>query len=255
MRVGQIYPMGALAGASLLGALGVTWHMRFVIVGAGRVGMRTARVLREEGHEVVLVEPEKKKVDRLRNEGFEVVQGDGTQEDLLLDLDLDATEGLAALSGDAVVNLTACMIAKAHNCRTVLRVGDDYQEYILRKYASDVDEVIYPERLGAIVAKNALLGGNIKAIADVAQNVQLVQLTVTEESPMRGYTLSELELPSDARLLAFGKADGGLDLPKPDQSLEEGDRLVVIANFDRLSDVRRIIVGDTSRATARAGGG
>ena len=35
--------------------------MRFVIIGAGRVGLRTARVLREEGHEVVLVENDTKK--------------------------------------------------------------------------------------------------------------------------------------------------------------------------------------------------
>lgn len=227
--------------------------MQFVIVGAGRVGMRTARVLRDEDHGVVLIEPDEKKVERLQKEGFDVVRGDGTQEDLLLDLDLPAVDGLAALTGDAVVNLTACMIAKAHDCRTVLRVDDDYREYILRKYASDVDEVIYPERLGAIVAKNALIGGNIRAIADIAQNVQLVELTVTRASPMRGYTLSELELPSDSRVLAFGKADGALDLPEPDQSLEEGDRLVVIADFDQLSDVRRIIVGDTSRAPAQAG--
>ncbi len=41
----------------------------------------------------------------------------------------------------------------------------------------DVDEVIYPERLGAIAAKNALMGGTVRAIADVAQNIQLLELT------------------------------------------------------------------------------
>jgi trk system potassium uptake protein TrkA len=105
-----------------------------------------------------------------------------------------------------MTNLIACMIARAHNCRTVLRVRTDYQEYVFRKYASDIGEVIYPERLGAIAAKNALMGGDIRAIADIAQDVQLVELTVTESSPMRGYTLSELELPGGSRLLGYGKA-------------------------------------------------
>lgn len=228
--------------------------MRFVIVGAGRVGMRTARVLREEGHDVVVVEPDETKVERLREEGFDVVQGDGSREEILLDIGLDDADGLGALSGDLVVNLTACMIAKGHGCRTVLRVDNDDREYVLRKYASDVDEVIYPERLGAILAKNALLGGNSHAIADIAPNVQLVEFTVTEVSPMRGYTLNELELPADSRLIAFGKADGPVELPQDDESIEVGDRLVVIADFDRLEDVRRIIVGETGRATAHAGG-
>lgn len=227
--------------------------MRFVIVGAGRVGMRTARVLRDEGHEVVLVEPDEPKVERLEEEGFEVVHGDGGDEETLLDLGLDDADGLAAVSGDLVTNFVACMIAKAHDCRTVLRVDDDYREYVVRKYASDVDEVIYPERLGAIAAKNALVGGNIRAVADIAYNLQLVELTVTPDSPMRGYTLSELELPADSRVLAFGKDDGPLQLPDADVSLAAGDRLVVIADFSVLQDVEQIIVGESGRAVARGG--
>jgi trk system potassium uptake protein TrkA len=227
--------------------------MRFVIVGAGRVGMRTARVLREEDHDVALIEPEETKVERLRDEGFEVVQGDGSDEETLDTVGLEDADGLAGLSGDFTVNVIACMIAKSHNCRTVLRVDDDYREYVISKYASDVDEVIYPERLGAIAAKNALVGGNVRAVADIAQNLQLVQLTVTEDSPMRGYTLSELELPADARVLAFGKASESLALPTGDVSLEVGDRVVVIADFSVLQDVQQIIVGGNDHAVAAGG--
>jgi trk system potassium uptake protein TrkA len=192
-------------------------------------------------------------MDRLSKEGFETVQGDGAAEELLLDLDIGSADGLAALTSDLSTNFVACMIAKAHDCRTVLRVNNDYREYIVRKHSQDVDEVVYPERLGAVVAKNALLGGTIHAIADIAPTVQLLELTVTEESPMRGYTLSELELPSDARVLGFGKAGGRMCLPEPDQSLELGDRLIVITDYDVLEDVRQIIVGQTP-PMATAGG-
>ncbi|MFC7228079.1 TrkA family potassium uptake protein [Salinirubellus salinus] len=227
--------------------------MRFIIVGAGRVGMRTARVLREEDHEVVLVEPQRARVERLAEEGFTVVEGDGSDEEVLLDLDLDSADGLAALTGDLTVNFVACMIAKAHDCRTVLRADSDYREYVVRKYSQDVDEVVYPERLGAVVAKNALLGGNIHAIADISPTVQLVELTVTESSPVRGYTLSEVELPADARLLGFGKAGGRMNLPEPDQSLELGDRVIVIADYDVLQDVRQLVVGQTAPVAAAGG--
>lgn len=224
--------------------------MRFVIVGAGRVGMRTARVLRDEGHEVVLIEPDQTKVERLKSEGFEVIQGDGSNEDTLVDVGIQSADGIAALSGDLTVNHLACLIGKAHGCRTVLRVDDDYREGILRKYATQVDEVIYPEQLGAILAKNALMGGSIRAIADVAGDVQVLELTVGEASPMRGYTLSELELPADARMLAFRKAGGTYFLPEADESLEEGDAVAVCASFDAMSDTRRIIVGETGTAAA-----
>ena len=228
--------------------------MRFVIIGSGRVGLRTARVLREEGHEVTLVERDANKVERARNDDFEVVEGDGGREDVLTQADLESADAVGALTGDLNVNFAACMVGKHYDCRTVLRIDEDYREDIYRKFASDVDEVVYPERLGAIGAKNALLGGSITAIADVAQSLQIVMITVTEQSPMNGYTLSEVSLPANARILAFGKADAPLGIPLPDDSLEAGDRVAVLAEFSELEDVRQLLVGETAAAAAVAGG-
>jgi trk system potassium uptake protein TrkA len=76
----------------------------------------------------------------------------------------------------------------------------------------------------------------------------VVELTITDESPMQGYSISELELPADSRLLAFGKRDEPMGIPFPDDSLETGDRIAVLADFEVLEDVRRILVGDASRA-------
>ncbi|MFB6146087.1 MAG: TrkA family potassium uptake protein [Halobacteriaceae archaeon] len=218
--------------------------MRFVIVGAGRVGLRTARVIKSEGHDVTVIEVDHDKAKRCENEGFDCIRGDASDEDVLLQADLDSADAVGALTGDLNVNFLVCMIAKAHDCRTVLRIDEDYRENIYQKYATEVDEIVYPERLGAIGAKNALLGGTVTAIADLAERLQIVQFTVTEPSPMRGYSISELELPAGARLLAFGKRDSPLRLPMPDESLETGDRIVVLAEFEALDDVRQILVGE-----------
>jgi trk system potassium uptake protein TrkA len=210
--------------------------------------MRTTRTLADSGHEVVLVERDEAAAAVAREEGFEVVVGDGAIEETLVEAGIDTADALGALTSDLNDNFVACMIAKQRGCRTVMRVDEGYREGIYRKYADDVDEVVHPERLGAIVAKNALLGGNIRAIADIAQDLQLVEFTITEASPMRGYTLSELELPGESRLLAFGKADEPFGIPDLDESLATGDRLVVLTAFDTLGDVREIIAGDTGAA-------
>jgi trk system potassium uptake protein len=224
--------------------------MRFIIVGGGRVGLRTARVLSSEGHEVTIVERDPDMAERARNEGYEVVEGDGSRESMLTEAGIAEADAFGALTSDLNVNFAACMIANHHGCRTVMRIDEDYREEIYRKYANEVNEVIYPERLGAIGAKNALLGGSVRAIADIAQNLQVVELTVQPGSPMRGYTLSEIELPADATFLAFGKEDQPMAIPSPDESLEAGDRLAVLADFGVLDDVRQLIVGNGQRAPA-----
>lgn len=222
--------------------------MLYVIVGSGRVGLRTARALRESDHEVVVVEQSHERAERARTDGFDVIEGDGSLEGTLQDAGLETADALGGLTGNLNTNFAACLIADHYDCRTVMRIDEDYREEIYRKYADEVDEVVYPERLGAIAAKNALMGGSVRAIADVAHDVQLVELTITDASPVRGYSISELELPANTRLLAFGKADEPLTVPTDDVSLERGDRLVVVAGFDVLGDVRNIVVGETGRA-------
>ena len=219
--------------------------MRFVIIGAGRVGLRTARVLREEGHQVTLVERDRDRAEYARDADFEVIDGDGSREDVLREAGIEDADGLGALTSDLNVNFAACSIAKHNRTWTVLRVDEDYREGVYQEYADEVDEVVYPERLGAIGAKNALLGGSIRAIADIAQHLQVVLMTVTEESPMRGYTIEEVQLPANATIIAFGKAEASMGLPLSDDTLAVGDRLAVLADFDVLEEVRQLIVGET----------
>ncbi len=224
--------------------------MRFVIIGAGRVGLRTARVLRDEGHDVTLAERDPDYAARARNRGFEVVEGDGSHESVLEEAGVGEADALGALTGDLNTNFAACLVAKHHGCRTVMRIDEDYREGIYQRYADEVDEVVYPERLGAIAAKNALLGGSIRAIADVAQHLQVVVFTVSEASPMRGYSIEEVELPAQARILAFGKAGEAMKIPLADDSLETGDRVAVLADFDVLGEVRQLLVGEDVAASA-----
>ncbi|ERH07394.1 MAG: K+ transport system, NAD-binding component [Halonotius sp. J07HN4] len=228
--------------------------MQFVLIGAGRVGLRTARVLREEGHDVTVIEPDPAIADRGREAGFAVIEGDGSRESVLESAGVDDADAVGALTGDLNVNFAACLIGTHHGCRTVMRIDEDYREGIYQQYADEVDEVVYPERLGAIGAKNALLGGSLTAIADVAQNLQILRITIPEESPIRGYTLSEVALPAESRILAFGKGDEPMGIPLPDNSIEAGDSVAVLADFSELAAVRQLLVGEKPSTAVAAGG-
>jgi trk system potassium uptake protein TrkA len=220
--------------------------MRFVIIGAGRVGMRTARVLRDEGHEVVLIEPEKTKVERLRDEGFEVVQGDGSDEEVLEEAGVGSAEAVAGLTGDLNTNFSACVIGDAHGCRTVLRVDEDVSDELYEKYAASVDEIIYPERLGAAGAKTALLGGDFNVLADLTERLSIASVTVPDGSPFIGKRVVEVELPSDAHIYAHGRAHEPMSIPLPQTEIEAGDSVAVMAAPDGLDDVRASLRGEAS---------
>ena len=206
--------------------------MKFLIVGYGRVGSRTARILVEEGHDVVIVDEDPDRVERARNDGFEAVRGSGDNEGVLVDAGIDECDAIGSFTPDLNVNFAACMVGDFHGCRTVLRIDEDYREEIYEKYAESVDEIIYPERLGAAGAKTAMLGGNFNVIADLATNLQLTVLEIREGSPAVGKRLTELDLPDGARIYAQGRADEPLTIPLPGTELAVGDEVAVIVAAD-----------------------
>jgi trk system potassium uptake protein TrkA len=222
--------------------------MKFVIVGFGRVGRRTARILQSEGHEVVLVEQDSARADRARETGLEVVVGDGADEAVLERAGLDEADAVAGLTGDINANFSACVVGGSHGCRTVLRVGEDVSDDVYEKYAAEVDEIIYPERLGAAGAKTALLGGDFNVLADLTENLSIASVRIPENSPAIGERVVDFDLPEDARIYAHGRADESMTVPLPQTVIEADDSIAIMADPAVLEEVRAHLRGEETAA-------
>jgi trk system potassium uptake protein len=105
--------------------------MRTVIIGAGEVGSNTARMLSEEGHDVVLIEQDEKLVERA-SEHLDalVIHGNGASPRLLAEAGIEKAELLVAASSSDEANIIACLAAKARGVsRTVARIHNpDYYD-------------------------------------------------------------------------------------------------------------------------------
>ncbi len=225
--------------------------MTYVIVGGGRVGLRTARTLAEQGYDVVIVERDPDKARRAREDGFAVVEGDGADADVLEEAGIAEAEAVAGLTGDLNVNFAACMLGAEHGVRTILRIDEDYREAIYEKYADEVDEIVYPEQLGAMGAKTALLGGNFNLIADLTEELQLLSVTIPAGSPAIGKRVTELEdtMGIDAaRLYAHGRRRQAMTIPLPGTEVEAGDQVALIAERDAVEAVRSTLLGESAAA-------
>jgi len=222
--------------------------MKFVIVGFGRVGMRTARILQSEGHEVTIVDNDPIKVDRAKEEGFTVVEGDGADEGTLERANIADADAIGALTGDLNTNFSACMLGKHHGLRTALRIDEDYRQEIYEKYAEDVDEIIYPERLGAAGAKTALMGGDFNVLADLTEELSVATVTIPEGSPLVGRRVVDVDLQGDAHIYAHGRADEPMEIPLPQTEIEAGDNVALMSAPEDLQEIRGFLRGEEAAA-------
>jgi trk system potassium uptake protein TrkA len=189
------------------------------------------------------------KAGRAQKAGFTVVEGDGSDAGVLAEAGIAEATAVAGLTGDLNVNFAACMLGVEHGTRTILRIDQDYKEAIYEKYADEVDEIVYPEQLGAMGAKTALLGGNFNTIADLTEELELLTITIPNETPAVGKRvrglMDGLDIPQ-ARVYAHGRARDALTIPLPGTKIEAGDRIAVIAEREVVEAVQSRMAGQSA---------
>jgi Trk K+ transport system NAD-binding subunit len=123
-----------------------------LILGGGRVGRRVAEQLSEDRNTVTVIELDPERCEQVSPKVHRVIEGDGTDSEVLASLDLDAADVFAALTNDTEVNLGACETVHemAPDVQTMVRISrDGEQDYGHRRF---VDDVVYPAAAGAQTA-------------------------------------------------------------------------------------------------------
>jgi trk system potassium uptake protein TrkA len=212
--------------------------LRVVVAGGGRVGKRTAQLLDDRGHDVVVIEENPDQVEALSDEYIAtIIQGDATSPAILRQADLDRTDAVAALTGRTGVNLATCMVATRiqPDLLTVMRtdrgVGDEYDEF--------VDAVTFPERAGARATANAV-ERDIQTLTEATGEIDILEIRVVEGAPVAGRELADIALPRGSLVVSDASGD---NIAGPDTVMEPGESYVLAVSPDVADEVMNLMRG------------
>ena len=88
--------------------------MRIVFVGAGSLAVMTAVMLTKQGHEVIIVESDKQRIEELSSQldcGF--VHGDGSTPAILKETNPKETDFLFCLTGNDQANIITSLVGRS----------------------------------------------------------------------------------------------------------------------------------------------
>ena len=214
-----------------------------MIVGGHHVGYHAARQLSERGHDVVVVEKDRDRVEFLSDQyDATVIHGDGGRRSVLQQAGLDRSDVVAALTGyGAMTNVGICAMATEiePDVGTVARIDHGDRD----EYAGLVDRVVYPEELAAHAATNEIVhvaGGGVQTIEEVTGDLSLLELTVASDAPVAGRELRDVAFPRGAVVVAGRDSN---QLPGPEMVLEPGYRYLVAVKTDISDEVVRLFRG------------
>jgi voltage-gated potassium channel len=117
-----------------------------VICGYGIFGRTLAARLREDGHDVVVIERDQSEYDRIGEETL-AIRGDARREDVLERANVETATAIVAAIDDSNANIQIAITASqlSPELRVVVRVGDEMYESVARR--AGADEVVIPEVL------------------------------------------------------------------------------------------------------------
>ena len=217
----------------------MTSDLDIIVAGGGRVGFQTAELLANRGHDVTIIEPDERIVSEIADEWVAtVIQGDATDPDIIEQAGIDRADAIAALTGETGLNLAVCLAALElqPEIRTVARIDRATAE----SYTRFVDAILFPERAGARVAANEIVGSDVQTLVDMTGDLEIMLVRVAEGAPAAGKRLADVRLPAGALIVSD---DDGNRIARSDTTLTPGSRYVVAIEPDVADEVMNLMRG------------
>ncbi len=215
---------------------------RLMIAGGGRVGLRLARSLSGQC-EVKLIERDPKRCEYLASQlpgRMLILQGDGADEDLLLEENVGEMDLFLSLTSDDEDNIMSAMLAKRLGARRVMALINR-RAYADMMQGSTIDIAISPAqtvigellahvRRGDVAAVHSLRRGAAEALEGVARGD-------VKTSRLVGRRVQEIKLPEGARIGVIVRGEGRQGevlMPHHDTLIEADDHIVIFIPHKRM---------------------
>lgn len=219
--------------------------MYIVVVGGGQVGYRLAKILLGDGHEVLILEENPDRCEKLIEElGSVVYRGDGCEVVTLESVGTGRADLFVAVTDRDEVNLAACQVAK-HRFnvpRTVARITDPANEAIFEILGVDVT-VCSTQIILSHIEQELPSHPIIPLLKLKGGSLEVVEVKIPAGSRVVGKKLGDFSLPEgSAVLLVIGK-NKGPQIPTKETVIEAEDEVVAITNPENEEPIRAILMG------------
>lgn len=204
-----------------------------------------ARQLLRRGHEVILVDRDKQRIDALAGDldcGF--LHGDGSRPAILREVMVEKTDILFCLTGSDETNILASLVGRSLGFgRVVTRIDEPEFEHVCIELG--LEYTIIPARtIGRLLADIFEGRDPLELSTMIRYEARVVSFVIREEDegPAR-----DLSLPEKSRLVCIYRGEQ-LVIPTEETSLKAHDEVVVITHRDSVPAFRERLANGSEKS-------
>lgn len=231
-----------------------TLSNHYIVCGYGRMGKHICKELSAKPVSMVIVDKNPDVIAAAQREGFVAVEGDATQDHVLMQAGIERAKGLVSVVNTDAENLYIVLTARGLNkdLYIVARAGEEGSEQKLMR--AGANRVSSPYLIGAMQVAQVLLRPKVVDFLELATksehlDLQIEEITIEKGSQFDGKTPCQCGLNQDRGLIVVGvkRRSGHLDFnPGPEVMLGEGDTLIVLGEPKSLKRLETVLRSRTN---------
>ena len=218
-----------------------------IIVGGGETGFYLAQKLLQTGIDVKIIEQNEQRCNELCEllPKATVINGDGTDNNLLLEEGIGRTTSFVALTNIDEENILLSMFAKTmSDGKLVTKINRIAYDNVIS--GLDLGTTIYPKNITAehivrfVRAIKNSMGSNIETMhMMLGGKAEALEFRIADNSPVANIPLQDLHIRKNI-LLACIHRNGRVIIPRGHDFMRAGDTVVVITTKKGLKDIKDI---------------
>ena len=223
---------------------------KILIIGGGNIGYNLAKTLEEslDSVRVKIVEKNKERAEYLASElnNTIVINGDGLDEEVLVEANLEEAETVLALTNDDEDNLMVSVLVEKfakdeknlEDKRTMALINKP--NYSLLQSSLKIDDLIDP-RMNTVssILKHIHKGTIETAYTILNGEYEVIEAEIIETSELINKELKNTNLPDEIRIGAILRSDKVI-IPRSNFVFQKDDRVVFLAKKDSISVVENL---------------
>lgn len=212
--------------------------MKTIIIGGGKVGYNLLKTLKKRDYEVTLIERDMSTCTKIA-EDFEtdVIWGDGTNLDVLMDAGIEEAEIIAAVTGSDEENLVICQIAKiSFNAqKTIARINNPHNIDMFKKLG--IDNAVCSTEVIANLIEYAFDQDDYRIISTLERGLMIIsELIIRANNIWSNKLVKDLDIPKECVLVSIIREETVI-YPRGDTQILDNDKVIVITNKSVLSSL------------------
>ena len=219
--------------------------MYVVVAGGGEIGFHLAKALIEAGHEVMVIESDRRRAQWIEEQlGSVVLNAPADEGRYQLEAGCQRADAVLAVTGEDPKNLVICQLAR-YNCgphgRVIARVNDPKNEIVFK--ALGIDETVSSTRvLMNVIEQELPTGGFLPLMPLTSSHLELIEAEIAPGAPSVGKPVRSLHLPPGSLIGGIVRA-GNVLSAVGDAELQVGDRVIVFSPTAVEAEVRKTLYG------------